>query len=287
MTPAPHARTRMSSLPAWREVTSRHLRLLLLCLLCLPGLIQAAECPRIISQSPYISRVIDWLGLARCIVGVSRYDSMPLPHTGGVIDPDAPAIADLEPDLLIFSEWTAEDVARKATPPGAASIRVGGLRGLAGMEEMMRDVGRAVGVSNIDQRLAAFDADWRSAAKMDSRGRRVLILSACGPAPYSYGKGTTLHELITAAGFQVVADHDSIRNFKPGAPDGDVAAWITAREPELILGLQDRRATSCNPAVAKPGIPILPLAAEHFTHPGPDFLAGLHELKEKIATYGE
>jgi len=32
---------------------------------------------------------------------------------------------------------------------------------------------------------------------------------------------------------------------------------------------------------------LLPLAAEHFTHPGPDFLAGLHELKEKIATYGE
>lgn len=263
------------------------LRLLLLCLICPAGLLQAAECPRIVSQSPYISSVIDWLGLERCIVGVSRYDSLPLPHTGGVIDPDAPAIADLEPDLIIFSEWTSEAVARAATPSGTASLRVGGFRGMAGVEDMMREIGRAAGVADIESRVATFDADWRAAAKMDSRRRRVLILSACGEAPYSYGKGTTLFELISAAGFRVVADHDSIRNFKPGAPGGDVAAWIRNRRPELILALQDRRATACNPAVAKPGIPILPLAAEHFTHPGPEFLKGLNELKEKIAAYGE
>lgn len=285
MKPHPHHRT--DRLSAAHGALSRSLRLLLLCLMCSAGLLQAAECPRIISQSPYISRVIDWLGLERCIVGVSRYDTLPLPHTGGVIDPDAPAIADLEPDLLIFSEWTSEAAAQAATPPGAASVRVSGFRGMAGVSSMMQDIGRAVGVADINQRVAAFNADWQAAAKMDSRGRRVLILSACGEAPYSYGRDTTLFELITAAGFRVVADHDSIRNFKPGAPDGDVAEWIRSRRPELILALQDRRATSCNPAVAKPGIPILPLAAEHFTHPGPDFIKGLNELKDKIAAYGE
>lgn len=283
----PHACHRTNTMSAWRREAARHLRLLLVCLLCAPGLLQAAECRRIVTQSPYISSVIEWLGLGRCIVGVSRYDALPLPHTGGVIDPDAPAIADLEPDLVIFSEWTAEGVARAATPADATSLRVGGFRGMAGVERMMRDVGRAAGVADIDQRVAAFGTDWRAAAKMDSRELRVLILSACGEAPYSYGKGTTLFELISAAGFRVVADHDSIRNFKPGTPDGDVAAWIDSMRPELILALQDHRATSCNPAVAKPGIPILPLVAEHFTHPGPELLKGLGELKEKIAAYGE
>lgn len=56
-----------------------------------------ADCPRIVSQSPYITRVLIWLGLERCIVGVSRYDALDRPKTGGVIDPDADAIALLEP----------------------------------------------------------------------------------------------------------------------------------------------------------------------------------------------
>ncbi len=57
---------------------------LLLAVVALPA---AAACPRIVSQSPYITRALDWLGLERCIVGVSRY-------------PDGPLFTHPGPDLL-------------------------------------------------------------------------------------------------------------------------------------------------------------------------------------------
>lgn len=66
-----------------------------------------ADCPRIISQSPYITHQLDYLGLKNCIVGTSRYDNLKdIPNTGGIIDPDAQAIAQLKPDLWITSVWT-------------------------------------------------------------------------------------------------------------------------------------------------------------------------------------
>ena len=36
------------------------------------------DCPRIISQSPYISEMLDYPGMKHCIVGVSRYSKRDL-----------------------------------------------------------------------------------------------------------------------------------------------------------------------------------------------------------------
>ncbi len=261
--------------------------ILLLSLALLANLAQAADCPRIISQSPYISRALEWMGRGDCIVGVSRYDRLPLFHTGGVMDPDGAAMADLEPDVVIYSEWTKEETVQSATPHGVQAVRVGGFRGMAGVETMLREVGQAAKVEDIDRRVAQFATDWRqAAAQVDSRKRRVLILSACSDTPYSFGKGSTLYEMFSAAGFEVVADHDNIRNFKTGTPKGDVSAWISQLQPELLFALQDRKSETCNPAIAKPGIPILPLTGEHFTHPGPELLKGLEELRQTMAAFG-
>lgn len=257
------------------------MRFLLFSFLLLTGAAQAGDCPRIVSQSPYITRALDWLGLERCIVGVSRFDTLDRPRTGGVIDPDVDAIALLEPQLMITSNWTKADAWEKAAPPGARTMRVDGFRGMAGVETMLRDIGRAAGIADIDARVARFAADWRAAAtRVDGKGRRVLILSTCGEAPYSFGRGTTLHEVFTAAGFDVVADHDSIRNFRPDQPDGDVTAWIAARKPDYLFALKNRRDEACNVAIAMPGIPILPLDGPLFTHPGPDLLKGLEQLRQ-------
>lgn len=259
------------------------MRYLLLSLLLLVGAVQAADCPRIVSQSPYITRALDWLGLERCIVGVSRYDTLDRPKTGGVIDPDVDAIALLDPQLLITSNWTKPEAWQAAAPVGAKALRVDGFRGMAGVETMLRDIGRAAGLADIDARVDRFTADWRAAAqRVGGKGRRVLILSACGMAPYSFGRGTTLHEVFSAAGFTVVADHDSIRNFHPDKPDGDVAAWITALKPDYLFALKNRRDEACNIAIAMPGIPILPLDGPLFTHPGPDLLKGLEQLRDSM-----
>ncbi len=261
---------------------------LLFLLLSLAALsVQAAQdCPRIVSQSPYITRALAWLGLERCIVGVSRYDVIDLPRTGGVIDPDVDAIALLEPQLMITSNWTKAETWQATAPPGATALRVDGFRGMAGVERMLREIGRAAGVKDIDARVDRFAADWRAAAqRVGGSGRRVLILSACSNKPYSFGRDTTLHELFTAAGFAVVADHDSIRNFDPDKPGGDVAAWIGERKPDYLFALKNRRQDNeeaCNVAIAMPGIPILPLDGPLFTHPGPDLLKGLEQLRQTV-----
>ena len=257
---------------------------LILVLLLLAAPVAEAACPRIVSQSPYITRALDWLGLRDCIVGVSRYeadDGRHLPRTGGVIDPDADAIALLEPQLMITSDWTPAERWQAIAPPGARALRVGGFRGMHEVEAMLRDIGRAAGVPDIDGRVDRFAADWRAAAqRVGGAGQRVLLLSACGEAPYSFGRGTTLHELFSRAGFAVVADHDSIRNFTPDAPDGDVAAWIASRRPDVIFAFKNRRDEACNAALVKPGIAIEPLDGAPFTHPGPALLEGLEQLRQ-------
>lgn len=261
-------------------------RVLLATLAMAPGFAHAADCPRIVSQSPYITRALDWLGLEQCIVGINRYDRKfysDLPGTGGVIDPDAQAIARLKPELMITANWTSEETWRAAAPPGAVALRVGGFRGMAEVEAMLRDIGRAAKVADIDARVDKFAADWRAAARrIDGRQRQALIMSACGKAPYSFGRGTTLHELFTAAGFYVVADHDSIRNFQPDKPDGDVAAWIAARKPELIFALKNSLDDACNPDIVRAGVTIVPLEGANFTHPGPALLDGLEELRKMM-----
>jgi iron complex transport system substrate-binding protein len=240
-------------------------------------------CPRIVSQSPYITQALIWFGLERCIVGVSRYDNLDRPRTGGVIDPDVDVIALLEPQLMITSNWTPAAAWQNAAPIGASTLRVDGFRGMAGVETMLRDIGRAAGVTDSEARVTRFAADWRAMAKtVNGKGRRVLILSACSQAPYSFGRGTTLHELFTAAGLDVVANHDSIRNFHPGKPDGDVSTWIKERKPDYILALKNNRDEACNASIAAPGIPILPLDGALFTHPGPALLDGLAQLRDTL-----
>lgn len=263
----------------------RALLLLLAC--CLPVAAQAAPaCPRIVSQSPYITRALDWLGLAPCIVGVGRYeapDGRSLPRTGGVIDPDVDMIALLDPQLMITSDWTRPEVWQAAAPQGATALRVGGFRGMVEVEAMLRDIGRAAGVGDIDARVDRYAADWRAAAdQVGGKGRRVLLLSACSAAPYSFGRGTTLFDLFSRAGFDVVADHDSIRNFHADGPAGELPDWLDARRPQLIFAFKNRRDEACNAAIVRPGIAIVPLDGEHFMHPGPDFLAALKELREAL-----
>lgn len=256
--------------------------LILLSILGLAASAQAA-CPSIVSQSPYITHALDWLGLGSCIVGVSRYeadDGRNLPQTGGVIDPDRDMIDLLQPQLMITSDWTKPEVWQAAAPKGTQALRVGGFRGMAEVEAMLRDIGHAADVADIDARVDRFGAAWRAAAaQVGGKGRRVLVLSACTGAPYSFGRGTTLFELFSHAGFDVVADHDSIRNFRVDGPADELPNWLDARHPEIIFVLKNHRDEACNAAIVRPGIPIVPLEGEHFIHPGPDLLIGLQDLR--------
>lgn len=104
-------------------------------------------CPdgsRIVSQSPYLTLVVQWLGRGGCLVGVSRYDKLELPHTGGVLDPDGAAIAKLHPTVLLAPDWVTAATLAKVTPAGTQAVRLGGFGSVADMLTMMEATARAI-----------------------------------------------------------------------------------------------------------------------------------------------
>ncbi|MDH5785017.1 MAG: ABC transporter substrate-binding protein, partial [Chromatiales bacterium] len=180
------------------------MRLLLLLTLLLSFTAHAGEpsCPRIVSQSPYLTKSLQWLGLEPCIVGVSRYDHLVLPHTGGVMDPDADALEALAPDLIFTSNWTEPEILKAVTPEGARSFRLDGFGNMAQVEENLLLMGREAGITDIELRVNNFHTDWTGRAKaIGGNGKRVLLLSACSGSPYTFGQKRWISDLFHHAGF--------------------------------------------------------------------------------------
>lgn len=236
-------------------------------------------CPRIVSQSPYITHTLEWLGLQSCIVGVSRYDTLPLPHTGGVMDPDPAAIAALKPELLLTSDWTPEDVLRQATPPGAKALRLHGFQTMAQVEENLRLIGAAAGLPDAAQRAEVFAHDWRErAAAVGGHGIRALLLSACGGSPYSFGRGSWLGDLFSAAGFEVVGGDKQIIHFSADGDLGELRAAVKQYRPGVIFVFEHKARPACNAALGRMGVKLALLDGDLFLHPAPVLLQGLDAL---------
>lgn len=261
------------------------MKILLLIATLLLGSAQAAQaqpeqaCPRIVSQSPYITKTLQWLDLESCIIGVSRYDKLDRPHTGGVLDPDAALIATLEPDLLFTSDWTPAEKLAAITPDGTHSFRLSGFTSMAEIEENLRLIGREAGINNIDKRVADFHRQWKNlAAEVNGNGRKVLLLSACSGMPYSFGRKRWLSDLFTEAGFVVVETAEKIRHIKPGEEVTTINALINELEPDLLFIFERKENKQC--AFIKPKTPltIINLDGEKFLHPAPVVLDGLAEL---------
>lgn len=244
-------------------------------------------CPRIISQSPYITHQLDWLGLKPCIVGASRYDrDLKLLDTGGVLDPDAAAIARLQPELVITSVWTPQDRLLAATPPGARALRLASFQTMAQIADNLREIGRAAGVADAAARASAFDHLWRKqAAAIGGGGRRALLLSSCTGQPYSFGRNTWLADLFTTAGFVVADPTDGVRHLRREATSADVVALIVDMQPEVVFIFNRHIADSCGTVPLPPGTPLIALNGDKFLHPAPILLEGLQELKTRRAEW--
>lgn len=257
--------------------------LLALLTLAVPFAALSAEtdCPRIISQSPYITHNLQWLGLEECIVGVSRFDQIDRPHTGGVLDPDAAAIAALKPELLLFSDWTSEDKVAALTPPGTRALRLKGFGAMTEVEENLRLIGRETGISDIDARVDAFARDWRAqAAQVNGNGRRVLLLSSCSGMPYSFGQQRWLSDLFHEAGFVNVETVEKIRHVHPGEAIADLNALINTLKPELLFIFERTQSPQCAFIRPSTALRIIQLDGEQFLQPAPVILDGLNALAE-------
>lgn len=237
-------------------------------------------CPRIISQSPYITQSLQWLGLEACIVGVSRYDRLDLPRTGGILDPDIDALELLEPDLIYTSDWSKEETMAAATPEGARSVRLKGFGSMAEVEENLRQIAADTGIGA--ERAEAFAAQWRSAAAaIDGGGRRVLLVSSCSGNPYAFGQQRWLSDLFSAAGFVNVETVDKLRHIRPGEEVEQLTDLINQLKPELVFIFERTLNPQC--AFIRPETPvrIITLDGELFLHPAPVILEGLAELARR------
>lgn len=259
-------------------------RAIVLVLLWLLAPAVEAACPRIVSQSPYITHTLDWLGLKNCIVGVSRYDTLERPRTGGILDPDKDAIAVLKPDLMLTANWVGEEVWQAAAPKGAKAVRLDGFRSMRQVEDNLSTIARASGRPEAEARARMFPTTWREKAKaVHGNGRRVLLLSACSGAPYTFGPDTWLYDLFTEAGFTVVETHPRLRHLRVENPVAALDDLIGTLKPELVFVFERKYSDQCATILPRTGVRIVALDGEQFLHPAPVLLKGLDTL---VARFG-
>ncbi|QID16675.1 ABC transporter substrate-binding protein [Nitrogeniibacter mangrovi] len=259
------------------------MRFLVACLmLALLGVAQAraGECPRIVSQSPYLTMALQWLDRGACIVGVSRYDTFrpELPRTGGVLDPDAEVMTLLEPDLVVTSTWVDADVMALSVPRGTRVRRLGGFESMAQAERMLTDLARITGSPRAD-RAAGFHRAWRTrAAASGAHGERVLLLTACTGTPYSYGRRHMLGDLFQTAGFDVVDADTRVRAVRPGEAFPTLEALLAHFRPDIVFTFDRAAAERCRVVVTQANQRIVHLSGDDFLNPGPRQLDGLEAL---------
>lgn len=239
-----------------------------------------ADCPRIISQSPYITHQLEYLGLKECIVGANRYDShLNLPDTGGIIDPDAQSINKLQPDLWITSVWTKPDVFEKTTPPHTTALRLDSFNSMAQISDNLIEIAKASQNSAALAQAEAFATRWHDKlAQVDGKQKRILLLSSCGKQPYAYGKQSWLGDLFTQANFQVVDFDKRVINLGQDKNEQQTLELIQSLQPDLIAIFHQSTAETCGlldlPKISQ----LLVLDGEKFLHPAPTLLQGIDQL---------
>lgn len=240
------------------------------------------ECPRIISQSPYISEMLDYLGMGHCIVGVSRYSKRDLPHTGGILDPDADAIDALIPDLIITSDWSKEETLKKVTPKGTKAIRLKSFNKMNQLEENMNAIIAETNWKQSVPKVKQFAMAWRNKIKqVNGNSKKVLLLSACSGSPYSFGPNSRLYDLFTQAGFNVVESKEKIRHVRPGNEVENLNNLANKYQPDLLIIFEQRLKKQCQLIAPKVPVSILSFDGDKFLHPNVKILEGLDLLISK------
>ncbi|MDH5445930.1 MAG: ABC transporter substrate-binding protein [Gammaproteobacteria bacterium] len=247
---------------------------------------QAQDCPRIISQSPYITYTLQWLGLEDCIVGVSRYDTLELPTTGGILDPDKQAIDSLMAEIIFTTNWITEEKMAKSTPEGVQFYR---LNGFDSMSEIIQNLKLILDITNQTQKqhkIHQFSNELRTRIKnINANNRSALLLSSCSGSPYSFGKRTWLYDLFQQIGFTLVETHEKIRHLKPGNEIEGITSLLNTFKPDILFIFERKKSSRCKLVIPDVPVKFILLDGENFLHPAPVILKGLKELDKKQASW--
>lgn len=245
-----------------------------------------ARRPRIVSQSPYLTHALAWLGCDDCVVGVSCYDERDLPRTGSVLRPDTAAITALRADVLVAPNWADAGALSAALPEGVDLLQVDGFRSLADAEAMLATLAQACGVADGAARVAAYrDALAQAAAGVAGGGRRALMLAACNAPAYSFGRERFVGELFRLAGFELAETEPLLRHLDHGGVHAGIRDAVASLRPDIVFALNAESAEYCRVALDGGPVPWVALPGGQFFHPGPGVLNGLAELARAMATH--
>ena len=247
-------------------------------------------CPRIVSQSPYLTLALKWLERGDCIVGVSRYDREypALPRTGGVLDPDQAAIAAVRPDLIVTSNWADQTTMEEVTPKGARLLRVDGFGSMLEVEEMLQMLARESSApAAARDRIADFSQQWRDIAQRLSRqraGQRVLLISSCMGNPFSFGRQHLVGDIFARAGFEIAETAPKVRHLVDGQDIPDIETLIDTTRPNIVVAFSNESAEYCRMIAPRSGTNVVTLDGGPFVHPGPGLLRAWEIVREAFDT---
>jgi iron complex transport system substrate-binding protein len=194
---------------------------------------------RIVSLTPSNDEILCALVDEKRIAGLSKfsqdaatsYVADSARRINVFVDRNAEQVISLRPDLVLAARYTKVDLKGLLAETNTPLIVTTDFRNFADIEANLRLIGRAVGEevraeSVIGEMRRKLDAA-RSRLRPEGAVRRVLYLAS---GNFSAGSGTSIHEILTAAGLKNAAAEAEIKGHVKLAPE-----QIMQINPDVIL----------------------------------------------------
>jgi iron complex transport system substrate-binding protein len=194
---------------------------------------------RIVSLSPSNDEILCALVDEKRVAGLSKFSREPATsyvsdtarRINVFVDRNAEQVVSLRPDLVLAARYTKVDLKGLLAETDTPLVIATDFRNFADIEANLRLIGKAVGeegradavVGEMRRRLA----DARSRLRPERAGLRALYLAS---GNFSAGAGTSIHEILIAAGVKNAAAEAGIKGHVKLAPE-----QITQINPDVIL----------------------------------------------------
>ena len=161
---------------------------------------------RVVSLSPEVTEIIFALGAEDKLVGVSTYDDYPedvfnYPAVGDLYALDIEAIAEVEPTVVLVSDFVDEDTIAAFNEYGISCVMVTEGTSLDGMLDLIEEVAVYVGAEDAAEDLIAdIQADLDAIEAVDTDATVYYVVSYGEYGDWSAGGGSFIDGIITASG---------------------------------------------------------------------------------------
>ena len=250
------------------------------------------EPKRIVSVGPSNTEILHALGLGKRIVGVDRWSDYPprvqrLPRVGSDLRVDAPAVAALQPDMVIVSLHVPgmEDNLPQLETNGLRYVAVGGV-GLDGVWEDIRVIGRFLCREQRAERLIAEMQTRMKQVKGAASGLKVHWEWSAHPVVAARRSWITeLLHMVGAQNAYADLDVESVRvtldEVRMRDPDVVVACWCGVRQLPSLERVLRRPGWDAVGAFQQRRVVVMSEA--YFGRPGPRLVQGLEQLAAILA----